>query len=297
VAELRALARQQLQAGAREQALGTATAGLKLTPDDRELRRVLDELATEARATTQRAREVASSAGAGTTSRTFQEGLSKERQAARLERQNQRAGSLKAYWEATDLFTKAGAQARAANTNAAGSTAPASPSTAAPAPAPSPPPTSATPVEPPQPEPQKPPVTPAPPAPQPAQPAVAPSNPAVQAPPPQPTPADRGPNDEAAIRATLRAYAQAFSALDVAAVQKVFPGVDARGLAQSFAQMRQQRVEIVVNQISVSGSTATVTSEVQSHFEPKAGRATDTTVNATFRLQKAGGGWIIAARR
>ena len=110
-------------------------------------------------------------------------------------------------------------------------------------------------------------------------------------------PGERPQNEESSVRATLRAYEQGFSALDAAAVQRVFPGVDARALGQGFNQMRAQRVQVVVGQISVAGSTATVTAEVRSHFEPKAGRATDATVNATFRLQKVAGAWVIVERR
>jgi hypothetical protein len=47
----------------------------------------------------------------------------------------------------------------------------------------------------------------------------------------------------------------------------------------------------------VSGATATVTCQVRQHFEPKAGRASDSTVTATFSLQKSDGNWVILQRR
>ena len=60
--------------------------------------------------------------------------------------------------------------------------------------------------------------------------------------------------------------------------------------------MGSQRIQIVSEQISVTGTTATVTCQVRQHFEPKAGRAIDSVVNATFRLQKTGTGWVIVER-
>ena len=97
--------------------------------------------------------------------------------------------------------------------------------------------------------------------------------------------------------AALRAYEEAYSTLDIDAVIAVFPSVAAAPLAQGFAQMKAQRVQILVEQLSVSGTTATVMCQVRQRFEPKAGRANETTVNATFRLQKSNGVWVIVDRR
>jgi hypothetical protein len=36
---------------------------------------------------------------------------------------------------------------------------------------------------------------------------------------------------------------------------------------------------------------------VRNHFEPKAGRASDSVISATFTLQKSGAGWVIVQRR
>jgi ketosteroid isomerase-like protein len=113
----------------------------------------------------------------------------------------------------------------------------------------------------------------------------------------QSTPFLQIPAEEAAVAAVLRAYEEAYSTLDIDAVIKVYPRVAAAPLAQGFAQMKAQRVQILVDQLSVSGTTATVTCQVRQRFEPKAGRANEATVNATFRLQKSGGVWVIVDRR
>jgi hypothetical protein len=95
-------------------------------------------------------------------------------------------------------------------------------------------------------------------------------------------------DEEAAIASALRAYEHAYSTLDIDGVIAVFPSVNVALLAQGFTQMKAQRVQILGARFLVSGNTATVTCQVRQRFEPKAGRPSETTVNATFRLQKTG---------
>jgi tetratricopeptide (TPR) repeat protein len=112
-----------------------------------------------------------------------------------------------------------------------------------------------------------------------------------------PPPSSRAPSEDAAIATTLRAYEDAYSSLDVEATRAVFPTVNAALLAQGFAQMKAQRLQILEAQFVVSGTTATVTCRVRQRFEPKVGRASETTVSTTFFLQKSNGVWSIVDRR
>jgi len=67
-----------------------------------------------------------------------------------------------------------------------------------------------------------------------------------------------GEQDERAIRSIVSAYASAYTRLNVADVQAVFPTVDAAALNASFAGLRQQQVDILGLQVHVSGPRATV---------------------------------------
>jgi tetratricopeptide (TPR) repeat protein len=319
VAPLRRLARQQLVAGAHPQALATAMSGLRLAPKDRDLLRVVNDISTSARASVQRARQSAEAAGpAAVASGAFKDASARQELAARLERNRQTEPSLKAYLEAADLFTTAAAQARRPATTEQ-RTSPPPPALSAPPPAASTPATGSAPpagaptgatatqtpgVVAPAPPRETPPTAserPAPPATPPAPPAAAPAQTPLRSSAPPATaqtpPVAPAANDENLIRAVLQAYAQAYSALDVDAVRRVYPAVDAAALTQNFGQMRTQRIQIVNEQVAVTGTTATVTCQVRNHFEPKAGRVSDPVVNATFRLQKTGGNWVIVQRR
>jgi hypothetical protein len=113
VAPLRRLARQQLAAGARPQALATAMSGLKLAPADKELQRVMSDLSSTARTSAQRAHQLAQAAGpAAVASSQFKDGAARQELAARLGRDRQVEPSLRAYWEAADLFAAAAAEAK-----------------------------------------------------------------------------------------------------------------------------------------------------------------------------------------
>ena len=166
---------------------------------------------------------------------------------------------------------------------------------AAPAQPPAPPPPAPTesspPIAPPpapQPAPQPPPVVTTPPV------ASAPK-PEPQAPPsaPKPAPID----EEAAVRATLRAYERAYSSLDAQAVKRIFPNVNADALGRAFAQLREQSVVIRNERVKVTGTTATVSGTVTQSFTPRVGSRGQTSVDAQFQLQKTEAGWIITERR
>jgi hypothetical protein len=103
--------------------------------------------------------------------------------------------------------------------------------------------------------------------------------------------------DESAIRGVLRAYEQAFRTLNLAAVQRLHPTVDARILKTSFDAARAQDIQIGNERIVIDGTTATVTAQVEQSYSPKVGRARSTKLPATFQLQKSGGTWVIISRK
>jgi hypothetical protein len=129
---------------------------------------------------------------------------------------------------------------------------------------------------------------------------VTPSAPAPSAKPTPPPPSAQ-PSvaaEEAAIRATLRDYAAAYESLNVDAVRKVYPKVNADALARSFREMAAQQVQIGNDaQISIEGATAVVRCTVIQGFTPRVGQGRrPQPVAATFRLQKTGGRWVIIER-
>ena len=120
--------------------------------------------------------------------------------------------------------------------------------------------------------------------------APAPAPPSQPPPPPQPS-------DRDLITTTLNAYAAAYGRLDVAAVSRLHPSIDRQRLADNFGQMRTQSVRINIGQVSINGTTATVSGTVITRAEPKAGRAQESNVATEFQLQKQNSGWVIVQRR
>jgi SnoaL-like domain len=293
LAPLRRLARQQFAAGTHPQALATAMSGLKLAPADGELQRVVSDLSSAARASVQRARQAAQAAGpAAVASAGFKDAAARQELAARLARNRQVEPSLKTYWEAADLFTAAAAQAR---TSAPPDLRPSTPAPTSPPPAATP--TGAASTQPPAAAVSPPPAAPPAAVPPPATERPTPPQTSAAPPPTPPRPQVPPVSEESLIRSTLQSYVRAYTKLDVDAVKRTFPSVDAAALSQAFAQMRAQRIEIEVAQISTSGATATARCQMRQHFEPKAGRVNDSVVNASFTLQKTPAGWVIVQRR
>jgi serine/threonine-protein kinase len=280
---LRLEARQQFARGNRHQALIALTSGLKLDAGDQELQTLLGRLSRDGRAELDRARKQAAGAEA---SAIYREAVEKERDAARLSRERRTDESLRATWEATDLFARAAAGVQTPSAPALGEpSALSAPLAGAAVVPPAAPP---KPVEPP-PQSQRQPQTsnPAPPPSTPPASSQASSTPGAQS-----TVADAD-----GIRATLKAYEQAYSTLDSAAVLRVFPSMNGAALSQAFAQMRTQSVEILNPSIVVSGSTATVECQLRQRVQPKAGRANDALLSVTFQLRRAGEAWVIVSRK
>jgi len=95
----------------------------------------------------------------------------------------------------------------------------------------------------------------------------------------------------------LVAYATAFSSLDPAAVKRVYPGLDEQQLRRSFSDLRSQRMQVQIANITIKGSAATVSGTVETVVTPQVGRQQRDSRPAQFRLEKANGTWVIVERR
>lgn len=282
--KLRLNARQQWTRGNRNPALSATLAGLKIRPDDVDLRALLAEMDRDAQDKLGAARTTVGAVGETIRSTpSFNEARRAEADVTRFSRAGQTDRAIPSAWRATDLYTRAIQEDKQAQQVATNTPSP------TPQPQPAPPIPTPTPVAPPAPEPSRP--LPPPPAPTPA-PTPRPPEPA-----PRPTPAP-GPSapvvtDDAAIRATLRAYEQAYSNLDVAAVVRVFPTVDANGLKRAFAGRSDQRVEIQNEQIAIDGTNATIRCQSRQSWV-QGGRRESQPVSLEIRMQKGASGWTIA---
>ena len=104
-------------------------------------------------------------------------------------------------------------------------------------------------------------------------------------------------SEEPAIRAVLRAYADAYSARDVRAVQRVYPGVNSTSLQRNFSQAKSQTVQVTGEQIQVNGATATVTLTWQMVFEGQVGGVQRASPQVVLTLQKTANAWVIVDRK
>ena len=118
--------------------------------------------------------------------------------------------------------------------------------------------------------------------------------------PPTPTVRDAVPDaqtvEAAAIRDTLRRYAEAYQSRDSAAVGKVLPSLSSqqlRNLDRDLSNYRSYNVEIARPRILVDNVTATVVCDVTRSFVTRSGIAGGNTVATIFHLRKVEGSWII----
>jgi hypothetical protein len=278
------LAQQQVGRGDLRGALTTAAGGLKTDPQNTELQALVRNVAARARQQATAAQTSAARLGEAVTGlRAFRDGQAKINEAqghVRAGRQDQAAVSL---WDAANLFAQAERDAAEAEARAAAAAATATP---APPPAETQPPVAVREIPPAGAKPVPPPPTP---------PAPAPGTPAAS--PPAASPAPSLQSEESAIRAALRAYEEAYTALNVAAVKGIYPAVNEAALARSFRDILAQEVRIEVAQISISGNTAVVTGRVRQSFTPRAGSGRTDVIASVFRLEKVGNRWVIVERR
>ena len=103
---------------------------------------------------------------------------------------------------------------------------------------------------------------------------------------------------EEAIQGLLRAYEQAYAALDAAAVRRIFPTVNEGQLRNAFAAARSMRAEIQNPKITVNDTTAVVEGTWTLEYVGKVGGATQRSSSPVrLRLQRDGANWIIASRQ
>jgi eukaryotic-like serine/threonine-protein kinase len=268
-------ARAQLARGARPEALGSTTEGLKLAPNDAQLRKLLDEMLREARTRLAAARAAAAAGGRQTSSSpSTTEAARLEQEAVRLERRQEIDPAIRAMWLAADAYVKVGEEARRAPARAeAPSAAPALQPLA-----------SQRPFE------QSPVVVSR--GTTPAESATAPPPAGAAVPAPTPATVDERP----AVSRVLRAYEQAYADLSPNAVAKLYPGVDVDGLKRGFDQLRSMQVQLQNEQIRIEGATAVATGTWVTIARAKVGAAQQASAPIELRLQKSQSGWTIVSR-
>ena len=102
-----------------------------------------------------------------------------------------------------------------------------------------------------------------------------------------------------AVRAVLNRYAAAYSHLDAAAAQAVWPAVNRPALSRAFEGLASQRVSLERCDIDVNAATARATCAGSATWSPRignGGRRTETRM-WSFQLAKAGADWQIVTAR
>ena len=124
------------------------------------------------------------------------------------------------------------------------------------------------------------------------------------APTPAPTPAPAaavapaavaGTVDTSAVRGVLDGYADAFSSLNADATQRVWPGVDVRGLRRAFDQLSTQNITFSRCEVNASGETAQAVCTGRATWVPKVGDRSPKSEPRTWRfaLGRDDGAWVI----
>jgi eukaryotic-like serine/threonine-protein kinase len=231
------------------------------------------------RATVLRAREAAR---AGAATDTYRSGDEQMARASRFASNGRVPDALRALWQAGDLYAKTSpvppvtAAPPTQQAGAAPSPAPASPSATTPPPTPTPE-VVATPP---------PAVTTPPPAG-----ATSPARPATTAAAPTPVP-----SDTEAVLATLRRYDAAYEALDIAAVQRVYPSLtQVDTLRRTFNEVSRYEVDTRASRVDVTGDTATVQATVARRMTRRVGdpRPFSNEASVEIRLRRTGDDWVI----
>lgn len=126
---------------------------------------------------------------------------------------------------------------------------------------------------------------------------------AAAPPPPPPTasaPAAVVPRPEMLIESVVQRYALAYSALDAAAVVRVFPSESVSVLEAAFGRLKSQSIDPrnVAVTLDPAGDTATVTLTWAARAAPKIGSTIRAERLTTLRMVRNGdGSWTIAERR
>jgi hypothetical protein len=312
-------ARALLTAAQVENAFNEASAGLRAYPNDKDLTDTLSMILREAVAQMDRSRQAATSLGANARMPAYRNAEARRKEALRLQTAQQFGDAVREALAARDFFdTQRAMLAPAAGTGLRPAASPApspsapplvatspgtptgkatSASTLEPVPSSAPPSVAVSPIVPPAATPAT--VTTTPPAVAPAPattvlsaaPTAAPASAARPAPP-------RGPSDEELIQAVVRAYEQAYSNLDAAAVHRLFPSVNEAQLRTAFSQARSQTAAIVNPKVAITESTAVVDGTWNVELQGQVGRTAQRSSSPVrLRLQKVGANWIIVSRQ
>jgi len=98
-----------------------------------------------------------------------------------------------------------------------------------------------------------------------------------------------------AVRAVIDGYAEAFNALDASATQRVWPGVDQRGLRRAFEQLSAQSIAFNRCDVNASGDTAEAVCVGRATWVPKVGDRSPKSEPRTWRfaMGRDQGEWVI----
>ena len=105
----------------------------------------------------------------------------------------------------------------------------------------------------------------------------------------------RGAAETSAVRGVLDGYADAFSALNAEATQRVWPGVDLRGLRRAFDQLSAQTVTFNRCDVNAGADAAEAVCVGRATWVPKVGDRSPKSEPRTWRfsLGRDNGEWII----
>jgi serine/threonine protein kinase len=104
-------------------------------------------------------------------------------------------------------------------------------------------------------------------------------------------------DNDAAVRAVVQRYAQAFEKRDATALRQIWPNMGERyaRYKSSFELASSIRMNVAIDsvQISTDGATATITGQVSQEYTPKGAKANSRSDRAVFHLAKSNGVWVI----
>ncbi len=104
-------------------------------------------------------------------------------------------------------------------------------------------------------------------------------------------------DNDAAVRAIIQRYAQAFNQRDVDILQQVWPSMRPRyaDYKSSFdmASSIRMRVDIESIELNAGNATAVVKGQVSQDYTPKGFKAKGSKNAVTFHLAKTNGAWVI----
>lgn len=132
--------------------------------------------------------------------------------------------------------------------------------------------------------------------------AAVPADSAPVPPPPstaKPAVENSAPDDDVLVQRALQRYATAYSQLDAAAAQQVWPSVNREALARAFDDLALQQVSLDNCRIDIRGAAAHAACAGTATWAPKVGDRGPHTQerNWNFELMKSGAAWQIVSAR